>query len=94
MANGFRGMISSEEFWNARVNWINELMHCQRHSDQRISLLTTEFKTKMDGKVALLTDLYSEIEKITCQIGNEKSYHQNTKQKLDGTKLVFLTLII
>ena len=77
-------MVTSEEFWRARVNWTAELVDCQRKSDQRVSLLHSEYKTKVDAKEALLTALYSEIEKITSQVDNEKSCQNNTQQKLDG----------
>ena len=56
--NGLMGLVSSEEFWKARANWTAELILCQRHSDQRVSLLTSEFKTKMDAKEALLTAIH------------------------------------
>ena len=56
--NGLMGMVTSEEFWRARVNWTTQLVLCQNHSDQRVSLLTSEFKTKMDAKEALLTAIH------------------------------------
>lgn len=77
-------MVTSEEFWSARVNWTAELERCQRHSEQRVSMLRSEFTTKLNAKEALLTELYSEIEKITSQVENEKSCHHNTQQKFDG----------